>query len=209
MKRPDEITLADCERALGEPAKKWAGRCFEIASRIVEAGLVRGTAVYGHWVGPVHARSHFGDRRGAPFVQHGWVVLAGDARVLDPTRWAFEHKRPYLYLGVADHYDEGGNDWRAAMRKPAPKFDPEERSFDVPKAIMDSKTWSFVERLLGIEPEQEAGTLSFSQLFWLANAPLARLGPHASGVYAAIERLDEVALVPTDNFRRVKEGRWP
>lgn len=209
VKGPDEITLSDCERAIGEPAKSWAGRCFEIASRLVDAGLVRGTAVYGHWIGPVHPRSHFGGRHGTLFVQHGWIVLTGDARVLDPTRWAFERKRPYLYLGAADHYDEGGNGWRAATQRPVPEFDPAEKSFDVPKEVMDSKTWTFVERLLRIDSEQEVGTLTFSQLFWLANAPLDQLGPHARGVYGAIEKLGEEALVPVDNFMRVKGGRWP
>lgn len=208
-KRLEDITLADCERVVGEPAAAWAGRCFEIASTIAASGLLKGTAVYGHWLGPVDPRSHFGKKGGAPFVRHGWIVLPSpDERVFDPTRWAFGTGKPALYLGKADHYDEGGNEWRAAMRRSPPRFDPSERRVDVPESIMDSATWRFVEEFLGIDLEQEAGTLSKSQLFWLANAPLVELGPHARGVYDAIERLGEEALVPIDNFRRVKQGRW-
>ncbi len=98
-------TLEECEKALGEKAEKWGGRCFEVASRIVEAGLVDGVAVYGHWVGDVHPESMFARKSvRLPFVQHGWVQLA-DGRVLDPTRWEFEHVAPYLFVGEEpDHW---------------------------------------------------------------------------------------------------------
>lgn len=93
-------TLEECEEVLGDRAFAWAGRCFEIASRIVDAGLVPGgVAVYGHWTGSIHPRSIFYDRRHLGFVPHGWI-LRDDGTVIDPTRWAFEGKRPYLFQGV-------------------------------------------------------------------------------------------------------------
>jgi hypothetical protein len=99
-------TLAECEKALGEKANTWVARCYEISRRIVKTGLVKGEAVYGHWLGPVHPRSHFANRRDKlPFIQHGWILL-DDAHVLDPTRWVFEAKKPYLYTGtVPDDWD--------------------------------------------------------------------------------------------------------
>lgn len=96
-------TLEECEEAIGEAAKRWAGRCFEIASKIVEAGLVSrerglgGEAVYGHWIGPVSTRSYFADRRHLGFIQHGWINVETHGMVIDPTRWAFEGKRPYIF----------------------------------------------------------------------------------------------------------------
>jgi hypothetical protein len=92
-------TLEQCERALGEKAKTWVARCYEISCRIVAAGLVDGTAVYGHWVGDVSPQSYFASRsRSLPFVNHGWIVL-NNGRVLDPTRWVFEAVPPYIYVG--------------------------------------------------------------------------------------------------------------
>lgn len=93
-------TLKACEKTLGEKAETWIARCYEISCRIVEAGLVKGEAVYGHWLGPVHHRSHFAERsKSLPFIQHGWIRLE-DGTVLDPTRWVFEARKPYLYEGV-------------------------------------------------------------------------------------------------------------
>jgi len=96
-------TLQECEKAIGEPASAWVARCFEISHKIVEAGLVSrkrglgGEAVYGHWVGPISPRSHFADRRNLGFVQHGWIHVEAHGMVIDPTRWVFEAKAPYIY----------------------------------------------------------------------------------------------------------------
>ena len=93
-------TIEECEAALGEPAQSWAGRCFEIASRLVEAKLVEGRAVYGLWRGDIHPESIFARRS---YTHHGWIVVhdhrRNEERVVDPTRWVFEHRRPYLYTG--------------------------------------------------------------------------------------------------------------
>ncbi len=97
-------TLAECEKALGEKAETWVARCYEISCAIVRAGLVKGQAVYGHWVGRVSRKSHFANRRHLPFIPHGWLLLE-DGRVLDPTRWVFEAVAPYLYVG------EPPDDW--------------------------------------------------------------------------------------------------
>jgi hypothetical protein len=210
VKTPEGLTLTDCEEVLGEKAPLWAGRCYEISSRIVAAGLLDGTAVYGHWLGPVHPKSPFAG--GRPFVQHGWVVFPNDRRVLDPTRWVFEHEEPYLFLGDPGKlYDEGGNEWRGATRGPVPSFDVSEKQFDFDKRVMDTATWKFVERYLEIDymdEDQVPGVLSKQQVFWLANAPLADLGPHAKTVYDALVKKGEEALIPIDNFRRVMSGRW-
>lgn len=105
-------TLKECEKAIGEPARDWAGRCYEISCKIVDAGLVSrkrglgGEAVYGHWLGPVSPRSLFADRK-APFVQHGWIWIESHAMVIDPTRWVFEAKEPYIYADyeIPDGYE--------------------------------------------------------------------------------------------------------
>ncbi len=192
--------LAEVERRLGEPASKWAGRCYEIASKIVDAGLVKGVAVFGHFTGEINPESYFGDRHHSPFVQHGWVLL-DDGRVLDPTRWAFDGREPYLHVGpLTKDYDEGGNEFRKAVSKPIPDYDPNDRMFDFNQKVLPSgKAWTHIERLLQIEPPQDVGVLTFAQVFWLANAPFEQLEGHAEDIYKAIEAVGESALIPVDN----------
>lgn len=103
MKLP---TLKRCEKAIGEPAKDWAGRCYEISYKLVKAGIMpKGAeAVYGHWRGDVHRNSMFANRP-LPFVQHGWIYVADEGLVIDPTRWVFEARKPYLYSGYEHDAD--------------------------------------------------------------------------------------------------------
>jgi len=215
MMKPDDLTLACCEESIGEKASAWAGRCYEIARAIVDAKLVRGVAVYGHWLGPVDKKSKFWRDGALPFVQHGWIVLHDDERILDPTRWAFEARKPYLFLGLPTKpdgrvcYDEGGNLWRSAMRGPPPSFDPDAKTYKVTARVMDAATWRFVEEYLRLDvTEQEPGILTVHQIMWLANSPLPELGEHAVKVYAAIKKLELEVFIPIDNARRVEEGRW-
>lgn len=93
----DDLTIEIVEKAIGIPARKWTARCFEIACLIVRAKLVDGVPVYGHYKGPVATTGFWAERRGQSFQRHGWIVLDDD-RILDPTRWSFEDKDPYLHL---------------------------------------------------------------------------------------------------------------
>lgn len=101
-------TLVQCMNALGEAPALWEGRCYEIATKLVKVGLVRGVAVYGHWIGPISPKSKFAPKASVGFAQHGWIVLDADAyemdkgAVLDPTRWAFEAVQPYIFVGAPD-----------------------------------------------------------------------------------------------------------
>ena len=203
-------SLAEAQRRLGEEASKWAGRCYEIACAFVAAGLVRGTAVYGHFLGRINPESYFGDRHGAPFVQHGWVLLP-DGRVFDPTRFGFENDKgeaPYLHVGpLTAEYDEGGNKFRKALRPPPPEFDPSERMIVFSQRDLPTGPWKHVEKLLRIDytdGEQEPGTLSFEQVAWLANASFEDLQPHAAAIYDALEAVGEEALIPIDNRRKAQ-----
>jgi hypothetical protein len=99
MKTYDVNEVAE---AIGIPTSEWAGNCYAIACALVKANVVQGTAVYGHWTGAIHRNSYFRDRRHLPFCPHGWV-LTDDGYVVDPTRWTFEAKAPYIYVGI----DEG------------------------------------------------------------------------------------------------------
>jgi hypothetical protein len=204
------ITLKQAEAALGEPASAWVARCYEIASRLVDRGVVEGVAIYGHWRGPVAKGSHFAGRNGAGFVRHGWVLLP-DCRIFDPTRWVFENVRPYLYVGSADHYDEGGNIFRESQ-EPArpPKFNDDEEVYVFDQFILpDADAFKFIERLFDLYEREdcERPELSRNQIHWLAHRNPKSLKGNAKAIYAALTKLDLISLVPIDNQTMVEHGR--
>ncbi len=206
--RRDVPSLKRAEKLIG-PAATWAGRCYQIASAFVEMQLVRGVAVYGHFLGPVDPESYFGKLRpDVPFIQHGWVRRA-DGSVVDPTRWSFEARAPYIAVipkgpTLLAEYDEGGNRWRGAVAGPPPAFDPDDRSYTLTDALLPSAPFAHVEKLLSFDyTEQEPGTISRAQLFYLANLPYAKLQPFVGPIYKAIIAL-EPGAIPFDNRVRAK-----
>jgi hypothetical protein len=198
MKAP---TVARCVKAFGLPTEEWKGKCFQLASKMVKVGLVQGEPVYGHWRGPVLKGTHFYKRSAPLFVPHGWVLLP-DGRICDPTRWVFYGSAPFIFLGENNgQYDEGGNRFRESVFGQPPPYELEDKQFVIPKSVMDSKTWRFVEVLLDIQIEQVPGVLSWHQLCWLANCSPRTLGEHLGGVYEALVKLDHLSLMPIDNQR--------
>jgi len=203
-RRCKALTVERWERVLG-PAQQWVARCYEIACAAVKHALVPkgSSAVYGHWLGPIAPWSHFAGKAGLGFCQHGWVLLP-DGRICDPTRWVFEGAAPYIYVGRADHYDEGGNKLREAFwPSVAPRWDAGDDQVEITKDILPSDAWSFVEKLLNLwdsyEHGNEPGVVSRPQLLWLANRAPSTLGQHAYDIYCALARLDELEMVPLDN----------
>lgn len=197
-------TIKEVEKKIGS-TKNWSGNCYSVSCAVVKAGLVEGTAVYGHFLGKVSDKqSHFHPQM--PFQRHGWVVLE-DGRIMDLTRWVFEAVDPYVHVcpGDSNEYDEGGNSLRGAMRGPPPQWDSDEKQFKVTKGVMATAPWVHVEKLLRIDISvQEPGTLSEDQLHWLANAPFHLLQPNAEAIYEGIKKLGEEARIPYDNRKMAK-----
>ena len=193
-----DLTLAQAEAALGEPAARWEMRCYEIASRLVHARAVEGKAVYGHWRGPVHPAAPF---TSVVVVRHGWINLP-DGRICDPTRWVFEQVRPYIYTGPNDHYDEGGDVLRRLVERPAPErnyLNPAERTYDL--RLPDDVEWWLPgsSAAKGLRLPRK----SWEQCHWLATLSRATLGEHAPFVYTALIEAGLAALIPLDNLRAV------
>lgn len=196
-------TLAQCEAAVGEPASAWVSRCYEIASKICDAGIVDGSPVYGHWVGPIAPGSHFARFSDYPFVRHGWVLQHND-RVCDPTRWVFEGAEPYIYVGEPDHYDEGGDAHRAAMCEGRPPPRPEGPRKEVNISGV-AEVW--LRTMFGLRERETR--LAPNQLFYVANLPYRALwevlGPAGlRAVYEAISGFTETSdcWTPIDNQTR-------
>jgi hypothetical protein len=92
------------------------GNCYYVARELVLAGVVEGQVAFGWYDGPIHPSSAHNLAEiceGVRSRQHGWVILP-DGRVLDPTRWVFEDRRPYIYAGDAEGYNE--SDYSVSLR---------------------------------------------------------------------------------------------
>lgn len=200
-KSPEELTIEDVEQALDLPASKWHGQCYGIATGILEAELIEGDPIYGHFLGDISDEGFWRGRKGHPFVQHGWILLP-DGQILDPTRFSFENEDPYIYIGDGGtDYDEGGDMWRAATLQPCP----------VPKGDrVKNQGWelgtneTFAFQLLTGTPFDKMTT---EQVFWIANLPYAAMSSYIPIVYPVLKRYDMTGLVPLDNWRRAfREG---
>jgi hypothetical protein len=196
--KPEELTIEAVAEAFGGPAKNWHGKCFGVASAIVDEGLVEGEAIYGHYLGPIAKDGFWGQRRGHPFVQHGWVLLP-DGRILDPTRFSFENKDPYIYLeDNEDDYDEGGNQFRQAMhaKRPCP-----DAGGDKPLEWDASQEEAQAFESLTGTPFAD---FNFEQAFWIGNMPYDEIKGAISLVYTTFARNKLIAIIPMDNWKRAK-----
>lgn len=202
----NKLTVAQLEELIGMPAEQWHGLCFEIASAAAKLIGDGSVAVYGHYLGEIDPEGFWGPRSELPFVHHGWVRLA-DGRVLDPTRWSFENVEPYIFRSADAHhpeYDEGGNEWRRAMMRPAPARQPGAKTA---RLQADAETLSMLTSWLG-RTEVKVGDgwadLTIDQIFWLANAPYDLFGPYVFQVYEAICLAYSPEAIPIDNRRRAE-----
>lgn len=220
MKLP---SLKECERAVGKPASEWVGRCHEVAIVLVDEGLVPGRAVYGHYLGPVAPGTLFARRA---IVRHGWIQDRQEdvVRVVDPTRWVFEGKRPYIFQALVrgEHadYDEGGSRCRAALQRPAPVWDPKAKRFTlglcraglagfIASKHLDSarhciEAASHVRYLLGPAMGPDHDVLTVHQGMWLANLPYDVLSDYTLVIYRALADAGHESWIPIDNWRRAQ-----
>lgn len=224
------LSILDCEHAIGVSANGWVGRCYEIASAIHASGLVSGRVVYGHWTGPVSPRSSI-YRRGVPFYRHGWIVIDDDSgAVFDPTRWAFEAVKPYLFVGepidpiiapcetcdlLKEEHDMGpeyGVDGNCGAYQPPAAWPYDEggnklrAETEVPmpsgRGRIDLRLRPAVIKRIGV-PRR----LTKEQVVWLANRPYDSLGNDAPIVYAALVNAGFAAWIPIDNRLRAEAKR--
>jgi hypothetical protein len=211
LKPGDKRLLKMLEEQCG-PAQEWGGRCTEIARRASE--LVGHPDVYGHYRGPVHAGGFWGSRKGHGFIQHGWVKLP-TGKVLDPTRFSFEHKDPYIHVGPErPEYDEGGQIFRA-QRIGAPPGRREEPTRPVTLSfVLTPEAARSVELIFGpeeVELHDVNGTVTMTvrQALYLANSSYESLQPFTREIYQALAKADLRGFVPMDNWQRAEREAGP
>ena len=93
-------------KKIGMSLADWPGRCHEVSDLLLKRGIVKGKLQYGHYCGSVAEGSMFSGRT---IIQHGWIK--GLKKIIDPTRWVFECKEPYIHTCelTSPDYDFGGN----------------------------------------------------------------------------------------------------
>lgn len=183
-------------KQIGFPVQRWTGNCYFVACQMLEKGVVTGEPRYGHWLGPVAAGSYFYPR--GLVIQHGWIhtVEKEIDIVIDPTRWVFEKKPPYIYQApdFDGWYDTGGNTYRELYIQPFPKFSAKYGTYHIPAALQ--------EPFLRLTNEQ-LKVADRQQLHWLATQSVRRLGLDAGPVFRWLIGRKLGALIPIDNRRLI------
>lgn len=192
-----ELPTTEAEKLVKLPVAKWAGQCYAIAAGLLKKGFPpakNAKLKYGHWLGPIHPKSMF---HGSTICQHGWIEVTKDSEtlIIDPTRWVFENRAPYIYEGPNDFYDDGGQELQAKRLGNSPEPEGELEFF--PPQHPEVCTILTRENL---DPQKP---LAKNQVFHLANLP-PKFFPKEGikELYAWIESLGMASFIPID-FQRI------
>lgn len=191
------MSIAMVEQKIGLPAPAWEGNCYAVACKLLQADLVKGTARYGYWKGPISPGTRFAGRE---FVQHGWIETP-KAMIVDPTRWVFEGSPPYVYEGPNDFYDLAGIEYKKANAKPCPAFDKSAKSLFLPEK---GKTRAALDALL---PRGAAAgnKVTIAQIHWIATQPPS---DGAQLIYKWLDGKKLAGFIPLD-FKQLVLGGAP
>ena len=131
--------------------------------------------------------------------------------IFDPTRWVFEAREPYIFNRKDTHgyYDMAGDKQRLAMLRPYPSAEENPGGVKLAlKLALANEHAGYLCVVISLrggpkQPPRDRKTgalvLTVAQAAWIANLPLALLGPHARAVYEALDAADLAAFVPIDN----------
>lgn len=127
--------------------------------------------------------------------------------VFDPTRWVFENDKPYIFEGVdrEGYYDLAGDRLRLSMLRPYPTHPQpwNSEAFDEERVLeVEPKAWAHLACVISSHDGPDvsrAPSLPLRGWVWIANLPLALLGPYAGSVYQALDQAGLGAFVPLDN----------
>lgn len=217
----EKLTLAAVTRAMGAPPPQWKGQCTAVCSHVLEAGLVEGDLIHGMWVGEFSPKGYFASRAHMGMTQHTWILLKDGVTIVDPTRWVFEAKRPYIFVSkdvLTEPYDEGGARVKESQllrfRVPWPEDGVFGGTSKKPSNLRELVSAATLEALLllieGYDPGASKTTLAKCtpfQLMWLGSMPYHWYGDVvASDLYLALDKLGRRAVVPIDSWHRAE--RW-
>lgn len=226
-RRPEDLTIAEVEKAIDLKAEDWHGNCYAVSIAILRAGLVEGVPRYGHYYGPVSPNGFWKSRVKQPFMRHGWIEL-NDGRVFDATRWSFENKPPYLHIAdddfsfqcqcdhVEDEHERGF--FSQCTLCDCPDYEERKSEYDPggnrmraklvayrPMPVYDPKAKRYRLKLSNkarIYLKNLVGNpphWNHAHLIYLANLAIDQLGLYAEELYKALVEIEQQALIPIDN----------
>lgn len=209
------VSMKGYEKLTGLTTAEWEGNCFAIATKL--APHFGGTAVYGHWLGQINPKGWWKQRAGGAFCNHGWIVLPnesgkyvqGQETIVDPTRWSFEAKKPYIWQGKNDGtYDEGGNRFRMAMRGNGAPEDEDDGREPLTIDLLSEESYEHVKHICNMgwlsDFSPNYPFLCHSDACWLANTAPSVIGWwRVAEVYEALAKAGLRASIPTDNWKMV------
>lgn len=201
-------SLKEVEKVVGIDAVRWKGRCHEVALAIIRQKLVTGKAVYGMFYGKIAGGSYFnpGEKTAKMLQRHGWIELA-DGRILDPTRWVFENKEPYLWVSSVpavkcEEYDLGASRFNSHHAAPILDF------HDAMTLVMNRETSVLLDSVM--ETPIVCRVLGRKQVDYIAHInPQKYKLETMKTLYSLVEQAGMRAYIPIDFWHYVMGADQP
>ncbi len=195
--KTDTLSLDEIGKKIDFPVNEWPLNCYYVSTLLVKHGIFSGKAVFGKYLGEISQKSPFSD---SPIPNHGWIVT-DDNKIVDPTRWVFEHVKPYLYIGeVKDkNYDRGANSLRTTLRPNTPSFDATQNTLE----IDDNDIHEMMLKLL--EGNVVNRKITVTQACFVASLSLDELDDDALPLFKWLTKNNKEMFIPVDNYEWVME----
>lgn len=184
------------------PVSQWAGQCYAVSVALLDFGIIKGYARYGSYTGYIDPESMFyGDCHNDGVSRHGWIELE-DGTIVDPTRWVFEHKDPYIYVGKNDCYEPDPatcyDEYRQHEKPPAYK----ESSKNITMSLSDGAR-EMMHRVL--REKREGVSFTPDQLMWCCKANPLEYGVYRGEIYHALKAVGYRPHILEVNWEKVME----
>lgn len=193
-------TIAEIENAIKIPANTWEGRCHEIATMMANSGVLSPIEdkygplfnAYGIFTGHIDKGNIFSGR---PMTRHGWLE-SPSGFIIDPTRFVFETKKPYIWTGPFDDYDLSGARTRWNNMKNANIDKRDERYVELggyPQTLL-----YVLQDITGSNLVLSQKKITISQLSFVMLSPLEYMKEHAVDILNIGFENGLSPIIPTD-----------
>ena len=188
----------EISKSINKPFESWKGNCYYISCLIVKSGLVEGKAVFGKYYGYIDNGSMFA---GSIFTNHGWIETP-EGQIIDPTRWVFENKEPYIFETNKNNkdYDRGSNIMKEIFVSSVPEFNSSGRVIEINNNEIEGILASF------LGDKKEDNVVCVGQAMFVGSQSLKLLGDNAKPLFTWFKDNSLEVFIPLDNFELVMVG---
>jgi hypothetical protein len=184
--------------AINTPFERWKGNCYHISCQIVKSGIIKGKAVFGKYYGQVDDQSMFA---GGIFINHGWIETP-EGKIIDPTRWVFENKEPYIFETDKNNkdYDRGSNFMKSIFNNAIPAFDESTKIITIEDESIDL----LFSAILGEHKQHKKITVD--QAVFIGSQSLDFYGENAKTIFTWFKENNLAFFIPIDNYDMIMES---